>query len=154
MSSTSHAHGCVAEYAVDCPLQNRQGRGQRTLNDSGTVLKSHIIQSSSYFLTVFVVLQTGIETLNPVVTDEDGLAIISVGQGQPEESPNQEYKEYAASAQTADGKLMVVDMRTAESTGTSPVSSPEWELIVDRTVVGLGARQQVPASDHHSVAYR
>ena len=135
-------------------LQNRQGRGQRTLNDSGTVLKSHIIQSSSYFLTVFVVLQTGIETLNPVVTDEDGLAIISVGQGQPEESPNQEYKEYAASAQTADGKLMVVDMRTAESTGTSPVSSPEWELIVDRTVVGLGARQQVPASDHHSVAYR
>lgn len=84
------------------------------------------------------------DTSDPVTTDEDGVAMIPIEQGDApidtREFTFNGYKEYAASAQTADGKLMIMDLSVAGFGGFFPGSSAHSEVMVDRTVVGMGAR--------------
>jgi hypothetical protein len=47
-------------------------------------------------------------------------------------------EDYVASAQTADGQLMIVDLRPA-NVAFSQTRSVQGEMLLDRTVVGIGS---------------
>jgi hypothetical protein len=92
----------------------------------------------SVFLNL-VCLQTGTAALKPVMTGADGIAEIPLNVGSDmSDDDYEQIPQYAATAQTADGQLMVVDLRPAivfTGSGTALHS----EVFLDRTVVGLGA---------------
>lgn len=85
-------------------------------------------------------LQTGMTVSGPITTDADGAAVISVEDSSGDDDDDYSsfaWSQYAASLQTADGKLMIVDLRAA-TVGSGPGSSLHGEVFVDRTVVGVG----------------
>jgi hypothetical protein len=92
-------------------------------------------------LSVFsnlVCLQAGIAALKPVMTGADGTAKIPLNEGS--DMSNDDYEpvpQYAATAQTADGQLMVVDLRPA-TVFTGQAAALHSEVFLDRAVVGLG----------------
>jgi hypothetical protein len=90
---------------------------------------------------ILVCLQNGVTALEPVVTGADGTAVIPLNVEDTDTSTDYSHwqvTEYLAAAQTPDGQLMVVDLRqTALYAG--PATVLQSEVVLDRTVVGLGA---------------
>jgi hypothetical protein len=95
-------------------------------------------------------LQSAVTTLGPVTTSTNGTAVIPKNNNVRDSPADYDINQYAASAQTADGQLIIVDLRPT-SVAFTQGSSLQGEVILDRTVVGIGAALQYSAEVHSSL---
>jgi hypothetical protein len=102
--------------------------------------------SNSEPFTILVgYMQNNLFSSEPVLTDKDGKAVIAVSP--PDSGGYDSYGDggyfsevvgYIATAETADGRLMLVDLGSASVYGGPPGGNLLSEVFVDRTVVGPG----------------